>query len=46
LELIQFAIYIPGLSWAMYNLAYFPAFQERCREEIISVLQEKDLVEW
>ena len=35
-----------GLSWALYNLAKFPGYQKKCREEVTSVVGSKDDIEW
>ena len=35
-----------GLSWTLYNLARFPDHQEKCREEVDTILLEKDEIEW
>ncbi|XP_026140542.1 cytochrome P450 4T8 [Carassius auratus] len=35
-----------GISWLFYNLACNPEHQEKCREEILQVLDGKDTVDW
>ncbi|XP_076824675.1 leukotriene-B4 omega-hydroxylase 3-like [Clavelina lepadiformis] len=35
-----------GISWALYNLAKYPKFQEKCRNEIHDVIGLKPNVEW
>ncbi|XP_074836188.1 ultra-long-chain fatty acid omega-hydroxylase-like isoform X4 [Carettochelys insculpta] len=37
-----------GLAWVLYNLARHPSYQERCREEIKALMQDKELeqIEW
>ncbi|XP_076810138.1 cytochrome P450 4F1-like [Clavelina lepadiformis] len=35
-----------GIAWALYNLAKFPRFQEKCREEVFDVLGTKEDIEW
>lgn len=35
-----------ALSWAFYNLAAYPACQNRCRKEVMEVLGDKSTVEW
>ncbi|CAK8692481.1 unnamed protein product [Clavelina lepadiformis] len=35
-----------GMSWALYNLAKYPEFQEKCRKEVMAVISGKDNVEW
>lgn len=35
-----------GISWIFYNLACNPEHQEKCREEILQVLDGKDTVDW
>ncbi|XP_076815850.1 cytochrome P450 4F1-like [Clavelina lepadiformis] len=35
-----------GMAWATYNLAKYPEFQKKCREEVMSVIGEKENVEW
>ena len=35
-----------ALFWTLYNLARFPDHQEKCREEVDAILQEKDQLEW
>ena len=30
----------------MYNLAKHPGIQEKCREEVVTLLGEKEEVEW
>ena len=37
-----------GISWFLYNMAKFPEFQQKCREEIDNLLTDKtqDKLEW
>ncbi|XP_042526563.1 cytochrome P450 4F22 [Dipodomys spectabilis] len=37
-----------GLSWVLFNLAKYPEYQEKCREEIQEVMKGRDLeeLEW
>ncbi|XP_040820612.1 cytochrome P450 4F2-like [Ochotona curzoniae] len=37
-----------GLSWALYNLARHPEYQERCRQEVRELLRDRDPeeIEW
>lgn len=35
-----------GISWIFYNLACNPEHQEKCREEILQVLDGKDMLDW
>ncbi|XP_053326237.1 cytochrome P450 4B1-like isoform X1 [Spea bombifrons] len=35
-----------GISWILYCLAKYPEHQEKCREEIMEVLGDRDFVEW
>ncbi|KAA0702861.1 Cytochrome P450 4B1 [Triplophysa tibetana] len=35
-----------GISWIMYSLACNPKHQQKCREEILQVLEGKDTMEW
>ncbi|XP_015344676.1 cytochrome P450 4F3 isoform X2 [Marmota marmota marmota] len=37
-----------GLSWALYNLAKHPEYQERCRKEVQDLLRDRDPkeIEW
>ena len=35
-----------GFSWALYNLGRHPNIQRQCREEIRSVLGERESIEW
>ena len=37
---------IEGISWAIYNLAKYPEFQEKCRKEIESICGEHEEVKW
>ena len=37
-----------GLSWTLYNLATYPEHQQKCREEVDALLEEKgsEDMEW
>lgn len=37
-----------GLSWVLFNLAKYPEYQEKCREEILEVMKGRELeeLEW
>ena len=35
-----------GISWCLYNLACHPEYQEKCRQEVLSVLTDGDVVTW
>lgn len=35
-----------ALSWAMYNLAAYPEFQDKCRKEVSEVLNGRTNIEW
>ncbi|XP_076806894.1 cytochrome P450 4F2-like isoform X2 [Clavelina lepadiformis] len=35
-----------GITWSLYNLAKYPALQEKCRSEVLSVVGTKEDVEW
>ena len=35
-----------GISWCLYNLACHPDYQEKCRQEVNTVLQGRDEVTW
>ena len=35
-----------SLTWTLYNLARFSDHQAKCREQVDSILQEKDEIEW
>ncbi len=36
----------PGISWILYNLAKFPEHQEKCRQEVDAIFDEKGAIEW
>lgn len=35
-----------GISWAMFNLATYPDFQDKCRSEVNEILAGKYEIEW
>ena len=35
-----------GITWALYNLARFPEHQQKCRDEVDTLFDEKGEVEW
>ncbi|XP_053104924.1 cytochrome P450 4A11-like isoform X2 [Hemicordylus capensis] len=35
-----------GISWTLYAMAQNPEHQQRCREEIMETLGERDVVQW
>ena len=37
-----------GISWCLYNLARFPVFQQKCRDEVNELLRKenKGELEW
>nr|XP_014341941.1 PREDICTED: cytochrome P450 4F22-like [Latimeria chalumnae] len=35
-----------GISWVLYNLARHPQYQDKCREEITQLMQEKETKEF
>ena len=35
-----------GISWLFYNLAKYPELQEKCREEVLSLMGKRDEMEW
>ena len=35
-----------ALCWTLYNLARFPDHQEKCREEVDKIFEEKGQIEW
>ncbi|NXH12427.1 CP4B1 protein, partial [Bucco capensis] len=35
-----------GISWLFYCLSLYPDYQQRCREEIQSILGDRDTIEW
>lgn len=35
-----------GIAWALYNLARHPDHQEKCRQEVDAVFNERDEMDW
>nr|XP_002125043.1 leukotriene-B4 omega-hydroxylase 3-like isoform X1 [Ciona intestinalis] len=35
-----------GIAWCLYNLAKHPEYQQRCREEVLEEVGEKEKIEW
>ena len=35
-----------GISWMLYNLAKHPEHQEKCREEVDAIFDQKGSIEW
>ena len=37
-----------GISWGLYNMARFPEFQQKCREEVNELLlkRNKEELDW
>ena len=42
----QASVYTLGISWTLYCLAKHPIHQEKCRQEIQSVLNGRSGLEW
>ena len=38
-------IAILGIVWALYNLAKYPDHQEKCRQEVDELFDQKDVLE-
>ena len=38
-------IAILGIAWALYNLAKYPDHQEKCRQEVDELFDQKDVLE-
>ena len=36
---------ILGIVWTLYNLARYPDHQEKCRQEIDELFEQKDILE-
>ena len=36
----------PGIAWMLYNLAKYPEHQEKCREEVDTIFDQKGTIEW
>ena len=36
----------PGIAWMLYNLAKYPEHQEKCREEVDAIFDQKGTIEW
>ena len=35
-----------GIVWTLYNLAKYPEHQEKCREEVDAIFDQKGTIEW